>query len=298
MLPKDPSDDLTTTIPPRAPRIEIIRVAGRKLRVAVWKAAPPQAAKVGRAKAERPLLFFNGIGANIELMSPLADWLPDRDIITFDFPGVGGSPEPVFPYRPWTMALRVTRLLDKLGYHGKVDVMGVSWGGGMAQQFAFQHPRRVGKLILAATAAGVLMVPGDPKVLSKMADPRRYVDPDYMRKNFGALYSENLGSEDHISRLSPPSQRGYLYQLAAMLGWTSAFFLPFVRKKTLVLMGQDDKIVPMINGKIMATLLPHARLETVPGGHLFLVSRPKETLPLIKDFLAENDAVEALSRAA
>jgi len=278
--PADPAPETTG----RAPRIEIIRVAGRKLRVAVWTAAPQ-----GRHKPARPLLFFNGIGANIELMAPLADWLPDRDLITFDFPGVGGSPEPVLPYRPWTMALRVARMLDKLGYDGKVDVMGVSWGGGMAQQFAFQHPRRVGKLILAATAAGMLMVPGDPKVLSKMADPRRYVDPDYMKKNFSALYSETLGSEGHVSRLKAPTQRGYLYQLGAMLGWTSAFFLPFVRKKTLVLMGESDRIVPVINGKILATLLPHARLETVPGGHLFLVSRPKETIPLIKAFLAEPD---------
>ncbi len=293
VLPKANADDQTPTTTPRAPKIEIMRVGGRRLRVAVWKAVH----KSG-AKPARPILFFNGIGANIELMSPLAEWMSDRDIITFDFPGVGGSPEPVFPYRPWTMSLRVARLLDKLGYEGKVDVMGVSWGGGMAQQFAFQHPRRVGKLILAATAAGMLMVPGDPKVLSKMADPRRYVDPDYMRKNFGALYSETLGSEDHISRLSPPSQRGYLYQLAAMIGWTSAFFLPFVRTKTLVLMGEDDKIVPMINGKIMATLLPHARLKTVPGGHLFLVSRPKETVPILREFLAEDDAVEAMPRAA
>jgi poly(3-hydroxyalkanoate) depolymerase len=277
----------------RAPRIEIIRVGGRKLRVAVWTAAPQ-----GRRKPGRPLLFFNGIGANIELMAPLADWLPDRDIITFDMPGVGGSPEPVFPYRPWTMSLRVARLLDKLGYDGKVDVMGVSWGGGMAQQFAFQHSKRVGKVILAATAAGVLMVPGDPKVLSKMADPRRYVDPDYMKKNFSTLYSETLGSEGHVARLKPPTQRGYLYQLAAMIGWTSAFFLPFVRTKTLVLMGESDRIVPLINGKILATLLPHARLETVLGGHLFLVSRPKETIPLIKAFLAEPDVDSVGVKAA
>jgi poly(3-hydroxyalkanoate) depolymerase len=292
-VPKNMPDDPAPAPTGRAPRIETLRVGGRMLRVAVWTAAPQ-----GRRKPGRPLLFFNGIGANIELMAPLADWIPDRDIITFDMPGVGGSPEPVFPYRPWTMALRVAHLLDKLGYEGKVDVMGVSWGGGMAQQFAFQHPKRVGKLILAATAAGVLMVPGDPKVLSKMADPRRYIDPDYMQKNFAALYSENLGSEGHVSRLRPPTQRGYLYQLAAMIGWTSAFFLPFVRKKTLVLMGESDRIVPLINGKILATLLPHARLETVPGGHLFLVSRPKETIPLIKAFLAEPDVDSVGVKAA
>jgi poly(3-hydroxyalkanoate) depolymerase len=278
--------DAETPDPPanRGPNIETVRAGGRHLRVAVWKAAPP----AGQTPA-RPLLFFNGIGANIEVMSPLADWFADRDVITFDMPGIGGSPSPRLPYRPCTMALRTVRLLDKLGYDGKVDVMGVSWGGGMAQQLALQHPGRVGKLILAATAAGVVMVPGDPKVLAKMASPRRYVDTNYMMANFQALYGETQGSAGHVSRLSPPTRLGYLYQLVAMAGWTSAPFLPFLKAKTLVLMGEDDKIVPLINGRILAGLIPHARLETVPGGHLFLVSQPRAPVALLRAFLAEPD---------
>ncbi|WP_397404144.1 alpha/beta fold hydrolase [Phenylobacterium sp.] len=268
----------------REPRMEIMKIAGRSLRVAVWEARTAK----GKAKG-RPILFFNGIGANIEIMASLAEWMPDQDIITFDMPGVGGSPSPRFPYRPWTMALRTTRLLDKLGYTGKVDVMGVSWGGGMAQQFAFQHPDRVGKLILAATAAGVFMAPGDPKVLAKMANPRRYIDPEFMRQNFEALYGEEMNSDAHIGRLRPPSQRGYLYQLAAMAGWTSAFFLPFLKTPTLVLMGESDRIVPLVNGRFLARLIPNAQLETVPGGHLFMVSRPAETFPVIRRFLAGAD---------
>jgi poly(3-hydroxyalkanoate) depolymerase len=277
----------------RAPDIQEMRLGGRRLRVAVWKAVgPAPESKVGA----RPLLFFNGIGANIELMAPLAEWLNDRDLITFDMPGVGGSPEPTFPYRPWTMALRTTRLLDKLGYE-KVDVMGVSWGGGMAQQFAFQHPKRTGRLVLAATAAGLLMVPGDLAVLSKMASPRRYLDPEYMRENFEQLYGEEADVADgHTGRLSAPTTRGYLYQLAAMAGWTSAIFLPLVKAPTLILMGADDRIVPAVNGRIMAGLMPNARLEIVPGGHLFLVSKADAVIPLIRAFLNEPD--EAQTKAA
>jgi poly(3-hydroxyalkanoate) depolymerase len=276
------------TTPPAEPRIEILKIAGRRLRVAVWEAQTPP----GKPKG-RPILFFNGIGANLEIMAPLAQWMPDQDIITFDMPGVGGSPDPTFPYRPWTMALRAALLLNKLGYTGKVDVMGVSWGGGMAQQFALQHPHRVGKVILAATAAGVVMAPGDPRVLAKMANPRRYIDPEFMRQNFESLYGEEMNSEGHIGRLRPPSQRGYLYQLAAMAGWTSAFFLPLLKSRTLVLMGESDRIVPLINGRFLARLIPNAQLETVPGGHLFLVSRPAETFPLIRKFLAGPDRVPA-----
>jgi poly(3-hydroxyalkanoate) depolymerase len=260
-----------------------MRVGGRDLRIAVWKAKPG-------STTERPLLFFNGIGANIEAMAPLADWFDDRDIVTYDMPGVGQSPEPVVPYRPWMMAMLTTQLLDRLGYE-KVDVMGVSWGGGMAQQFAFQNTSRVGKVVLAATSAGMLMVPGSLKSLSRMADPRRYMDPGFMLKNFQALYGGDGGrASEHVGRITAPTKRGYFYQLAAMAGWTSAWFLPFLKQKTLILMGDSDRVVPVVNGKILRSLIPRARLEIVRGGgHLFLVSRAAEVAPLIADFLAEPD---------
>lgn len=276
-----------------APEFSMLRAGGRTLRVAVWKAQGPKAGQ------GTPLLFFNGIGANIELMAPLADWFPDRDLITFDMPGIGGSPKPVAPYRPWTMAWTAARLLDQLGY-GVVDVMGVSWGGGLAQQFAFQHPRRVGRLVLAATSAGVIMVPGDIKALSKMADPKRYVDPEFMLRNFQTLYGGEMdGADGHIGRIEPPSRTGYLYQLIAMSGWTSVPFLPFVKAPTLVMMGDADKIVPLVNGKFLCSLLPNARLEVIKdGGHLFLVSKAGISAPLIREFLDEGRVKARRKKAA
>src|SRR5690606_9206635 len=125
------------------------RVGSNILRTAVWEGKGPH----------RPLLFFNGIGANIELIAPLAEEFTDRDVIAFDAPGVGGSPAASFPYRPWQFARMAAGILDELGYDD-VDVMGVSWGGAMAQQFAFQFGARVHHLILAATSAGMFMVPG------------------------------------------------------------------------------------------------------------------------------------------
>ena len=275
----------------REPLIQQLRAGGRQLRVAVWSASQGLTPK-------RPLLFFNGIGANIELMAPLAAWFPDRDLITFDMPGVGGSPKPTAPYRPCIMAWTAARVLDKLGY-AKVDVMGVSWGGGLAQQFAFQHPRRTGRLILAATSAGMLMVPGDPRALSKMANPQRYIDPEFMRKNFETLYGgENIGADGHIGRISPPTRTGYLYQLGAMAGWTSVPFLPLLKAPTLIMMGDDDRIVPVINGQFLARLIPKASLEIIPGGgHLFLVSHAAEVVPRIREFLDE-DVTDKARKAA
>jgi len=122
-----------------------------------------------------PLLIFNGIGANLELVFPFVQALdPDLEVIAFDVPGVGGSSTPNRPYRFPGLAKLTARMLDYLDY-GQVNVVGVSWGGALAQQFAYDYPERCKKLILAATAAGAVMVPGKPKVLWLMASPRRYI---------------------------------------------------------------------------------------------------------------------------
>ena len=270
-----------------SPEFQMKQVDGRTLRVARW--LPPNGAGVNR-----PLLFFNGIGANIELMAPMPERLDDREVITFDMPGVGESPDPVVPYRPWMIARIAEQIISDFG-HDKVDVMGVSWGGGMAQQFAMQYGKRTGQLVLAATSAGMLMVPGKLAALSKMADPRRYVDPDFMLKNFRTLYGGNSqGAGGHADRIKPPSMRGYLNQLVAMLGWTSAPFLPFLGAPTLILMGDDDQIVPVVNGKILKTLIPDARLEIIKGGgHLFLVNQADETMALIREFLGAAKPLRA-----
>ena len=265
----------------KQPRYRDVRAGSNILRTAVWHRDPRS------GPAARPLLFFNGIGANIERIAPLAEALTDRDIIAFDAPGVGGSAAAGIPYRPWNLARMAAAILDELGY-GEVDVMGVSWGGAMAQQFAFQYGSRVHRLILCATSAGSFMVPGNPKALMKLVHPRRYLDPDYLMKHFEMLYGDEAAeAPDHSSRLRAPTMRGYFYQLLAGIGWTSVPFLPFLKQPTLVLAGDNDQIVPLINGRFLARLIPGARLEVVSGGHLFLVSRASEVIPLIRDFLDE-----------
>jgi pimeloyl-ACP methyl ester carboxylesterase len=119
-----------------------------------------------------PLLLFNGIGANWELAKPFLEALTSTTAIIFDVPGVGGSPRPMLPYRPSTLARLAAGLVAELGY-AEIDVAGVSWGGGIAQQFAHQYPKLCRRLVLAATAPGFTMVPASPSVLWKVPDDRR-----------------------------------------------------------------------------------------------------------------------------
>ena len=70
------------------------------------------------------------------------------------------------------------------------------------------------------------------------------------------------------------------------LGWTSLPWLHKLPQPTLVLNGDDDPIVPLINGRILARRIPDARLHVVRGGgHLFLLERPAETADLVTQFL-------------
>jgi poly(3-hydroxyalkanoate) depolymerase len=266
-------------------QISLHDVAGQTLRVGVRHGE----------KARPPLLLFNGIGANIELVEPFLDALSGPEAITFDVPGVGGSPAPRLPYRPCTLARLSARLLDQLG-HEQVDVLGVSWGGALAQQFAFQQAKRCRRLVLAATSPGHLMVPGKPSVLLKMATPRRYKDPDYMKRVAGDIYGGAFrGSPElvrkHLRHVRWSSDYGYYLQLIAGFGWTSLPWLRFLSQPTLVMAGTDDPIVPVVNGRILARLIPDARLVALDDGHLFLVTSAGASAEIIADFLGCNTHV-------
>jgi pimeloyl-ACP methyl ester carboxylesterase len=143
----------------------IVPVGGQRIRVKV------------RRGTGVPLVLCNGIGAGFEVLEPLVQKLdPERPIVRFDVPGTGGSPTSPLPYGFPYLAWVLGRLLTTLGM-GVVDVLGLSWGGALAQQFALQNPSRCRRLVLVATGTGVLMVPGSPRVLGKMLTPRRFTDP-------------------------------------------------------------------------------------------------------------------------
>ena len=249
------------------------------------------------SEPRRPLLLFNGVGASIELVAPFTEAMQRVGIpsVVFDIPGVGGSERTLTPYRFSDLAKLAASVLDERGIHGSVDVLGVSWGGALAQQFAKDFPGRCSRLVLAATTPGVIMVPGRLGAILKMVSPRRYTDPDFMAQAAGRLYGGDLQDEPHLSDLllrgmKPPTKTGYVLQLLAGAGWTSIHWLHRLRQPVLVMIGQHDPIVPPINGRILASLLPNARLVEIDCGHLFLVTRPDEAAAIIAAFLRDAPA--------
>ncbi|WP_429346690.1 poly(3-hydroxyalkanoate) depolymerase [Paraburkholderia sp. Clong3] len=261
-------------------QVQMVDLDGQVLRVATCKGSD----------ASPPLLIFNGIGANLELAEPFVAALEDVSVIIFDIPGVGGSPAPLVPYRFSTLSVLTDRLLSRLGYDGPVDVLGVSWGGALAQQFARLYPVRCRRLILAATSPGVIMVPAKLSVLTKLIGPRRYTDPDYLQQVgaeiYGGAYRRDPSLlKEHGRHIQAPRGRGYLYQLLAASGWSSLPWLGALRQTTLVMHGNDDPIVPLANAKILAARIRHASLHVIDDGHLFLITRANDVAPVVRQFL-------------
>ena len=261
------------------PHVEFVEVDGVNLRVASQ-----------RGNTGVPLLLFNGIGANLELCFPFMEAMPEREIVIFDVPGVGRSEMSWRPRRFSGLARLANKLLDRQGYQ-QVDVIGVSWGGALAQQFARQYPQRCRRLILAATSPGVVMVPGRPSALSKMVTPRRYLQPSYMQKAAGDIYGGEARRDPkliaaHTARVIAPQFMGYIYQLFAGMGWTSIHWLHRIRQPTLVMAGSDDPLVPPVNARIISFLIPNNRLFIVAGGgHLFMLHSIDKVVPVIRSFL-------------
>lgn len=267
--------------------IRLVDAGGVRLRTSVRGSGPP-------------LLLITGLGASLDLGVPFERELAACRVqaVSFDAPGIGESTPYRWPPRMPGIARTVERMLDALGYD-RVHVLGVSLGGVIAQQLAHQAPHRVGCLILAATGPGLGGVPGSPHALLPLATPRRYYQPGYYRRIAGRVYGGAARSDpDALLHGSParftehPTLRGYLGQIYAITGWTSIPWLWTLQQPTLVLAGDDDPIVPLINGRILARCIPSARLQVVAGGgHLFLLEGPAEMARLIAAFLRSETSL-------
>ena len=233
------------------PAISTEHVYGLTLRVARWRTGA----------GGTPLLFLNGIGADIAAAAPLLAQMHGREVWTLDMPGVGGSPDALLPYGASTIAAVVMEIADRLG-HQTIDIAGFSWGGALAQQIAVQFPGRVRRLVLMATTP----VMGAPGI------------------GWAAMFDDDMQASGLKIQTATPL--GIAYQTAAMAGWSSAAYLPGLKAlPTLVLIGERDGVMPACYGQMLADLIDGAVLEVVPGSHLFPFTHAAAVAARISAFL-------------
>lgn len=282
------AQDSSTSHPSDGDRSEVrtVHIGGQRLRVSIQGTG-------------RPLLLCNGIGATADLFEPLRDAIHaigGRQTIAFDAPGIGGSPAPFYPPTMRCLARTVAGLIQELG-HERVDVLGLSWGGALAQELAHRHGDLVNGLILAATMHGWTSMPGRPAAMGILASPARYYSPAYLHAVAPTLYGheildhpELLDRHAQLRAKRPPSLIGYMWQMYALRRWTSLPWLHRLPHPTLLLAGDDDPIIPIVNARLMADRIPNSDLQVIEGGgHLVLFLRAAEMAGRIDSFLTASD---------
>jgi poly(3-hydroxyoctanoate) depolymerase len=238
-----------------------------------------------------PLLLYSGIWGEVALWDRLLPHLTGFQTIAFDPPGIGRSQRPAFPLSMWGLAHMGTAVLDELGIDS-AHVLGASFGGAVAQQMAFSHPSRVRRLVLASTSFGGFAMPGNPLALWHFVHPRSY-HPSRLERVAGAMFGGRLRTEPELVRLMhirrPTDAVAALYRMAPLFGWTSLPWLWAIGHPTLLIAGDDDPVTPLVNHRIIASLIPRARLHVVRGGgHLVLLDSAPEIGPLISGFLQDH----------
>lgn len=236
-----------------------------------------------------PLLLIGGVWSQVGLWGDVLPHLEGYRTISFDPPGIGETDLPLLPFSVRRLGTFAAQLLDALGIE-RAHVLGVSLGGAVAQELARAFPDRVDRLVLVSTAYGVPAAIGRPGVLLRFIRPRAYRDLGQLERNAGAIFGGRLRREPelvHQWHLRPPrSLRAYLWRLLGTTGWSSLPWLHRISRPTLVVHGDDDPIVPLLNGRVLAWRIPLAQLHIVDnGGHLLLLDSASDVLPVVTGFL-------------
>ena len=151
-------------------------------------------------------------------------------------------------------------------------------------------------MVLAATMSGWTSAPGRPWAVAILMTPLRFYSTRYLERVAPILYGRDIRQHPDLLRRHgelrtrhPPSPLGYLYQLGALRRWSSLPWLRRLHHPTLVLAGDGDPIIPLVNGRMLARALPNGHLHVVKGGgHLFLLLRAPFMAQLITGFLDEE----------
>jgi len=254
--------------------------------------------------AGEPLLLIMG------LAYPSDMWYRSRPVlaknyrtIAIDNRGIGRSDMPAGPYPIALMASDALAVLDAAGVES-AHVYGISMGGMIAQELTLQHPNRVRSLILGCTAAGgPTVVQAEPEV-GRMLMARSVMTPEQAAEAaIPFIYDAGtprarIDEDVNIRRPWFPRPEAYLAQLQGILAWEGYSRLPRITAPTLVIHGENDRLVPAANGKLIAGRIPGARFLTLPdASHIYPTDQTEASDGAILDFLAAQAGQHSKAQA-
>lgn len=249
-----------------------------------------------RAGAGAPLLFISGSGADLRIKPNQMDGpLPKHfDVLSYDQRGLGQTSKPDKPYTMADYADDAARLMDFVGWKS-AKVIGVSFGGMVAQEFVLRHPAKVERLVLACTSPGGKGGASYPfhtiehmgreeraRHMIPISDTRR--DQAWQKAN-PKQYEEFVAFAANDPYADEPGRAmGYHRQLAARADLDTYDRLPEIDCPVLIAAGRYDGIALPATQERMAARIRGSKLQFFEGGHLFMI-QDRAALPAMIAFL-------------
>ena len=245
-----------------------------------------------------PLVLVPGFGTGAWIWYRQAPALAEHfRVVTFDPRGVARSESAEGSLTIRTFADDVAALLEKLKV-GSAHVLGASFGGFVAQEFALAYSERTRCLILCCTSyGGPGHVPPSAETLAALASTKGLNTEERVRENLLLAFSQSFVAEqpeevERVIRLRAENnvpEREYLRQLQAAMAFNTEARLGEIKAPTLVITGDADVIVPVQNSLNLAARIPGSTLQVVEGGsHTFFIERPKEFNRAVVGFITSH----------
>jgi pimeloyl-ACP methyl ester carboxylesterase len=230
------------------------------------------------------------------------DLAEDFQVITFDPRGIGNSIANESDLQNLSMrvfAEDVLQILDELKIE-KANILGASFGGFVALEFALEFSERLSKLILACTSFGgknhvapdleILMAFASTDGMNTSERIRKFMTPAFTDE-FNKNHAETVEKVCRLREGSIVPEKVYSAQLNAATTFNFENRIGEIKNETLILTGNKDKVVPMQNSINLSKKMPNAKLEIIENGsHLFFVEKADEFNRAVREFLSKPPA--------
>lgn len=248
------------------------------------------------------MLFLNGSGASIATSGPLINALAKTtQVLVHDQRGLGETSVPEGPYSMAQYAADARALLDHVGWTS-CSIVGISFGGMVAQEFAVTWPETVERMVLMCTSAGgragssyplheLASLPAAEAFEARLRlSDSRFADPGWVasRPVESAIVEGMRAAALAAGEKSEERLRGERLQLEARTGHDVADRLNRMGAPVLVQAGRHDGIAPVSNSESIVSLLPDAVMSVYEGGHMFS-AQDRRAIEDIRRFLATGE---------
>ncbi len=254
-----------------------------------------------------PLVLIQGLGGTIQSWEKQIGYFAQNfKVITIDNRGAGLSDKPDSEYSIELFANDVKSVIDQLDITN-INLLGLSMGGFIAQRFYKLYPDLVKTLILGCTGMGlndpnhhmfsnelhqIMNCERNDKNHSFLIEEmhKHFFHPGFIKKN-----TDYMKTLHYYIKTYPQPYHSYKRQLMACYSEKDlSQYLPQIKVPTLIIHGQDDKVVPIQNAYFLANNIPNAKLSVIPeAGHMFFIEKNNEFNSEVMQFLNNNKSVNS-----